>query len=435
MVRARVWGLVAVVLVVATAAALRGTQRPARAPRAGVAPPDVADLPPGPAAADAPPVPRSDLPGAFAARVAALDAALAAGGAAAQDAAADLRRLLRTDEQSRRAAEAALLDPGTRRELRMALALVFGTLPGSDAVLLDALDRFAADPELVRCALLALGATREPIDEDDVFGLGDRPYGEGGPKGIGITVRREIDDARVRAEIGSRLAAGEAANRRAAAVALRASIARLDVRDAFLAALRGDADDGVAGVVGEALAQWAGGPGDEAERSQIVEALLLRAGDDGLDGYRFRLEDDFARIPLGTAERAALAGLTRPPHPLGIRSFAIRALAGSAARSGGEALDGARELLGGYLRDDADAAVRDMAARMLGRLPLDDVAIGRLARASSQDGEWHVRYAAVEALGSAPTPAALAALRAAASEADERVAARARELLRDLEER
>ncbi len=428
MVRTRAWSAAAAALVVVVAVFLFSIHGSPRARGGGGARNVPVEMPPG-AAVDPPPATPREAPGTFAAHAEALRAGLAAGAPAAQDAAAELRRLLRTDEESRRAAESALLDPGTPSDLRAALALVLGTLHGSDAVLLDALERFAADPEFVRCALLALGATREPEEEDEVFDLGNRPWGEGGPLGIGITVRREIDDPQVRRAIARHLAAEEAAVRRAAAVALRSTTEQLDVRDAFLVTLGTEADDGVAGVVGEALAQWAGGPRDGGERSQVVEALLRRAGDEGLDGYRFRLEDEFAGIPLGAAERTVLAGLARPPNPLGIRSFAITALATSAARAGGEPLAEARHLLGAYLGDDPDDAVRDLVARMLGKLPADEGSVALLARAASRDAAWRVRYAAVEALGAAGGPAAIAALRAAASDADERVAKRARELL------
>ena len=126
------------------------------------------------------------------AAVAALEAALQRGDAhAAQDAAAALRRLLRRDAEARRGAAARLLAGETPRVLRMVLALVLGTLPGGeqDAVLIDALERFAKDTAVARCILLALGATRDPPDDDDVFGLGDRPGGVHGPGGVGITVR------------------------------------------------------------------------------------------------------------------------------------------------------------------------------------------------------------------------------------------------------
>jgi HEAT repeat protein len=120
-----------------------------------------------------------------------------------------------------------------------------------------------------------------------------------------------------------------------------------------------------------------------------------------------------------------LLALSRPPNPLGIRAFAITALAKS-ARFGGETLTEARRLLDGYLAEDTDDAVRDMAARMLGWLPADYASTARLAAAASRDASWRVRYSAVESLAALGEKEAV---RAATGDADERVAERARELL------
>jgi hypothetical protein len=59
--------------------------------------------------------------------------------------------------------------------------------------------------------------------------------------------------------------------------------------------------DSVAAVLGEALAVRAGRTEDPGERRRIAAALLARAGDDGLDGYRFRMEDDLERVALEAA--------------------------------------------------------------------------------------------------------------------------------------
>ena len=101
-------------------------------------------------------------------------------------------------------------------------------------------------------------------------------------------------------------------------------------------------------------------------------------------------------------------------------------LAGSGGTSGAEA----RALLEGCLGEDADDAIRDLAARLLGRMPADEGSVARLARAASGDPAWRVRYSAVEALAaSGRVEAVVSGLRAAAADADERVAKRAQELL------
>jgi len=351
---------------------------------------------------------------------------------ATRDAAAALRRRLRTNDPERRHAERLLLDRATPKDLRMVLALVLGTLEGSDAVLLRALERFREDAEVLRCILFGLGATRDPPDDDDVFGLGDRPWGAHGPGGLGITVHRAIDDVDVRRAVAGCLRDGRGPVRQAAAVSLRHSAAAADVRAEFGSALRAESVDDVALVLGETLAVWAGGAGDRVERVQVVNLLLVRAGDPGLDGYRFRMEDDFRRIPLTAEQRAQLAEYARPAHTLAVRSFALSALA-SAARRGH---DGPREVLEGTLEGDRDAAVRDLSARLLGTLPHAGRSVMQLAGAALGDAAWNVRYQAVDALGRFPgDKRAVEAIRAATKDKDARVASHARALIERLEKR
>jgi hypothetical protein len=176
-------------------------------------------------------------------------------------------------------------------------------------------------------------------------------------------------------------------------------------------------------VLGETLAAWAGGA-DGAERTGVVGALLSRAPDEGLDGYRFRMEDDLRRVALDAAHVATLADYAHPARSYAVRSFALTVLAGAAP-------DDARPLCEKALAGDADAAVRDLAARLLGTLPHTAATIERLAAASRDDAAWNVRYQAVDALGRFPDDeTAAAAIRAAAEDEDTRVAMRARELSR-----
>jgi hypothetical protein len=363
-------------------------------------------------------------------------ALLRGGGTPAAEAAASLRNALRTDPKAWQEARAALLDPSTPTGVRQALALIFGTFDGAanDTALLEALHRFPEDTEFVRCALLGLGGAREPEDDDEVFGLGDRPWGAKGPGGLGITVRREIADAGTRAALGEFLARPEPALRAAAAQALRHSTASDDVRDSFLLALGTERFDDVAWVLGESLAVRAGSTADAADRARIVNTLLGRAGDEALDAYRFRMEDDFERVSLDPAARSSLRTLAEPSHPFAVRSFALSAAARSAAASGAEAVAEARALLLSLLRADRDAAVRDLAARLLARLTWDAPTGEGLAAAAKSDAAWNVRFTALEALASFGKRTGVAeALEAARKDSDERVAARAAELLRTLE--
>jgi HEAT repeat protein len=81
------------------------------------------------------------------------------------------------------------------------------------------------------------------------------------------------------------------------------------------------------------------------------------------------------------------------------------------------------------LAADADAPVRDLAARLLGTLPHDSGTVAALSVAARDDAAWNVRYQAVDALGRfGVDEAAVAAVRAAANDADARVAKRARAL-------
>jgi hypothetical protein len=415
------------------------SDRPARAPREDVSPsaPTSDGRPPDRAGQGGQARGRAEPTGLGRARkaVETLGKALQRDGAATkvQETAASLRRLLRGDASARQMAQSLLLDPETPRDLRAALALVLGTLPGeaSDGALLEALERFATDREFVRCALLALAATRAPPEDDEVFGLGDRPWGEHGPGGLGVTVRRAIEDPRVRQAIALHLQHEDSPVRRAAALALRHSVEAADVRRAFLSALAAEPRDEVALVMGEALAGWAGGTEDRAARAEVVRRLLGRAGDDGFDGYRFRMEDDLRRVALDLKERALLHEYALSARPFAVRSFALTVLAGSAERSGREAEDETRALLHGLLAGDRDGAVRDLAARLLGKLPPNAESLELLAEVSRRDPAWNVRYAAVEALAaSGRHPRVVAALTAASSDTDPRVAKRARALAR-----
>ena len=339
------------------------------------------------------------------------------------DAAAALRRLLRTNAAAREHAVARLLAKKTPRDMRMALAFVLGTLPGSDAALREALIRFGEDADVARCLIFALGATREPLEDDEVFDLGDQPWGVHGPRGLGITVRRVIEDAETRAVIASALGHARGPVREAAAIALRHSTRTPQVRTEFLAAVRAEPNDDVALVLGEALAGWAGGAGTGSERTEIVRTLLARVGDEGLDGYRFRMEDDFRRIALNESHQATLVEYAGAARPYAVRSFALATLAAGAPEQ-------ARGLLEDYAVGDRDTAVRDMSARLLGTLPANDATIRVLATLSRDDEAWNVRYQAVDALAAFPgNKTAAAALKAATADSDRRVADRARKAL------
>jgi hypothetical protein len=365
----------------------------------------------------------------------ALKAALAAGGT--EDAprlAAALRRAMRADPESRSEAERLLVAAETSSALRQALALVIGTIaqPDPDALLLDAMKRFEGDAEFARACLLALGATREPEDDDDVFDLGDRPWGAQGPAGIGITVKREIADERTRARVVECLVRPDARVRAAATVALRHTTSAGDVRAAFRSALQGERDDVVAQELGEALTQAMRASQDAAERGEVLSLVLERAGDAPLDGMRFRVEDDLSLAHLDAPHVEQLRRLAQTPTPLAQRTFALTVLANAAKRGSSVSAETVRPLLVAGL-GDTDAALRDLAARLLGALPLDAQASAALAKTAKDDAAWNVRWTALGSLAAKADPAvARAALETARGDADPRVASRAVELLAGL---
>ncbi len=359
-----------------------------------------------------------------------LRAALASGDhERARAAAASLRHLLRTDLEALRDAERLLLDPGTPAEFRQALALVLGTLPddAGDPALLQAIDLFGGDPAFARAVMLALGATREPPEDDEVFDLGDRPWGAEGPGGLGITVRREIQDDAALSALGAGMQHETPSVRRAAAVALRHSLAQGRARSAFTETLRRETEDAVVSVVGEAMSAVARTAGAD-ERAEILSLLLARAGEEPLDGLRFRMEDDLQGVPLDDRQRAVLGGYAAPSRPFGTRAFALTVLTRSAVANPAQIPD-TRALMEATLRSDDAAEARDLAARLLGELPPEAGSARALVAAVRDDLAWNVRWSALGSLaGQERTPEVVDALRLALEDADPRVAERAREL-------
>lgn len=379
--------------------------------------------------------PNQPTPASASSPIAALRDAIAKGGTDdGPAAAAALRKALRSDPAARREAEALLVAADTPAALRQALALILGTIaePDPDALLLEAMKRFASDTEFARACLLALGATREPDDDDDVFDLGDHPWGADGPAGIGITVKREIADASTRSRIEECLRRDDTRVRLAAAVSLRHTTSAEDVRATFRNALVGENDDAVAQELAESLTQEARHIEDAVERGQTLWLVLRRAGEPSLDGMRFRVEDDLTQVQLDADHVARLCRLAEPPAPFAQRSFALTVLGNSAKRKGSVPPESARAALVAALADP-DAALRDLAARLLGGLPLDAAANLALARVAKDDAAWNVRWTALDALAAkADVAVARAALETARGDADRRVASHAAELLAGL---
>jgi HEAT repeat protein len=355
---------------------------------------------------------------------------------ATRAAAAALRRAARTDPARWDEAVRRLLDPSEDEAVREALALVIGTIdtPRTDAVLLEALRATgaAAPPEgLRRAILLALGATRDPPDKDDVFGLGDRPWGEDGPGGLGITVEREIGDGGIRAALAGALREGPEESRRAAAASLRHSLGNEDALAAFRGALRDEKADAPVAVVGEALAGVARRSRSAEEREALLRAIFARTGEEALDGLRFRITDDLQRVRLPADVTASLHELAESDRPFALRSFALDMLTGSAtATDSGDDTEvrRTRDLLSRLVESAADPALRDLAARHLRKLPADAAGTTALLHALRTDAAWNVRYTALESIVALGGADVATALEAGKRDGDERVRALAAEL-------
>ena len=359
---------------------------------------------------DAPDGPAAEPADAFDAHVAALANGFRS------DAASALYRLIQEHRGARLDGERRLLDPRTPREIRMALALILGSLGRSDSVLIDALTRFADDADVVRCLLFGLGAFRHESD-DELFDMGARPWGVTGPGELGITLHRSVADAATRQAIAKHLRDRRGTVREAAALALRHSVEHPGVISDFVVTLRSEPSDDVAQVLGETLAGWAGSlRSPVAEQTAVVDTLLARAADADLDGYRFKMEDDFRRVPLSAGQVATLVAYAKPAHSSSVRSFALSTL--SHTRN-----PDARALLEDTLTGDDDTPMRDLAARLLGGMPLHAATVRALVAASVHDKAWNVRYQAVDALGRFPGDSvAKKAVVAAKADPDDRVA-------------
>jgi hypothetical protein len=345
--------------------------------------------------------------------------------------AAALRRAMRLDPGLLRTALARLRDPSLPEEQRTALALILGTIASAevDPGLLAALADPAAGQELRRALLLALGATRDTAEDDEVFGLGDNPWGQHGPAGLGITIRREIADAAVLEALSAHLGVDDPGLRRVAATSLRHSLGAGNARDSFRNRLAIEPEDGVAAILGEALVGHARRVEDPVERDRIVEEVLARASTPAFDALRFRIEDDLSGMPLPESARTTLAAMAEPASPFGERAFAFTVLARSAAAGDATAVARTRTLLRSALAADRAAPVRDLSARLLRHLPPDPADRPVLVKAAREDPAWNVRYTALETLAKVAPTEARPVLESAREDRDPRVADLAESLL------
>jgi len=305
-----------------------------------------------------------------------------------------------------------------------------GTVPrdDADAVLLQGLAVAGDAQDLVRAFLLAFGETREPPDDDDVFDLGDRPWGEVGPAGLGVTIRREIDDAAAREALADALRSPDAETRRVAAVSLRHSLDSADALAAFEGALAAEADDVPASVLAESLVVQARRTREDETRARLVRGVIARTDGETFDATRFRIVDDLQHVALPQDVVDSLIGTLGAETPFARRVFALDVLAASAVESGTEVVTAVREQFVHLLETAADPAIRDACARDLRRLPAERSSSEALVRAVRGDAAWNVRYAALDTLADLKDDHLDLALDWAAKDDDARVRTRASEI-------
>lgn len=375
-------------------------------------------------------MPAVAAPDPFTTRFDALAAAIAAGKAA--PAAAHLRQLLRTDEAALSQAYAALLDEATDAELRRALAMVLGTLAvdGVDDVLLAALTRFDEDSATVVALIAALGALRDPPDEDDVFDMEAAPhFAAHGPGGMGITVRNIIRDPRVEEALGKLLLDPDRADVRLAAVnAMQFSVNQEFSRTRFRTALTNELNDGVASILAQSLGYWTRRKQSDEAR-QIVDEVILAADRPGFDEYRMRVETALQESQFGEVARGQLTSWTQPGMSYELRSFAFSALLCQRTVE-----PATRKSLVDIVAGDPDRAMRDYAARQLARLPAGKDSQAALRGVFDRSTEWSLRSTALTSLVALlPAAERRALLRRAAKDTDQRIVRRAERLLQQFQ--
>ena len=347
--------------------------------------------------------------------------------------AAKWRGQAREDEAFLRRLIQAVKDPGTPAEARELAAFVLGSLQKKEALaaLADALKD--ADPAWARVLLLALGSQKQSED-DDIFGLPESPRVLRTPLGLTVEIRGRVVDAEVRALMMPRLADSASADVRwAAALALGDSTDYGDVRQAFVAALAAEAEPPAQGELAKALANWAAAqPEDSAERPAVLAALFAGAARADAAALRLRCEDGLKRMSWAASEVLAVA----PSIEAGSfdqRRWAMAVLAGAAARPETPARKEIFESLGRVAASETEAKLRELAVTALSSFPDNPGTLGILV-ARMGDDAWHVRAAAVRAVGrGSRTDEAVNALKkTAAEDPDERVRRAAAETLKVL---
>ncbi len=328
-----------------------------------------------------------------------------------------LRDALLADPRLIGEAAYVLLDDTAPPKVREALAVVLATLPGPDGkrAIVDGLGS-GAFAGFERVAMLALGIEAGG-DADEALEYDGHPYALELVPGLIAVVRGPIEDATARARLLDRLAGSvDAADRLAAARAIRDSTAFPEIREALLekVASASEPDPEVVASAGGALGAWARdvGPGDP-ERGRVV-ASLLDAVTSSEEALHVSLAPALGGAKLTSEEGERLRALAASTDAR-VRHFAVEALEGQ-LEVGLEPDDTRVAVLAEAALADPSTEVRRAAAHALVRAPGDPRAVEACVAALRHDGDPGVRAAAARALGrSLGSEAARAALEAAAA--------------------
>ncbi len=349
--------------------------------------------------------------------------------------AAEWRRLARKDTAFVTRLCDLVSDSTAAPELRTLAAVVLGSLPDPRALewLARALES-STDPAWSRTLLLALGSDRSSGDDDEIFGLEGSPRTIELPLGLAVRIRGPLDDASVRSRVIPRLLdGGDADVRWAAALALTDSVSFEDVRKALLEALPGEADPAAQGQLAKALSDWAAVEApDSPERARVVSAILEGALRPDGAALRLRSEDGLKRMAWTGPEVLALASRLEAGS-FDERRWAIAVLAGAMSRPDQPAREAVRESLSRVAMGEPDPKVRELAVTGLSYFR-DHAATSKLLIGSLGDPAWHVRAAAVRALGRMRGSQEIldALQRSESGDSDERVRRAAAEIRKNL---
>jgi HEAT repeat protein len=304
-----------------------------------------------------------------------------------------------------------LRDTAAPVDLRRAIAVVLGTLPGREGkrAILEAL-RDGETAGLERTVILALGAAE--FDDGLEFERDDQPHSIQAAPGLAVFVMGPLEDPEARAEVGKYLAVLAADERRAAARVLRDSTGFPDVRRGFLDRLGSEPDGETLAEEAAALCRWTGKTArDDPERGAVLGRILDGIADSE-EIVRFRLTSPLSSVELLSSESGRLRELAGSASP-DARAFACDVLGRRLGFSDVEDRD-ALPLLSKAAVSDPDSFVRKTAAVALSRLAQHPEVLRILTTVLQGDTEWSVRASAARALsnaGSAARPALEAAAR------------------------